>query len=314
MNDPDATLVSFVIPMYCTGAGVDPLFEAFRDLGLDGRYELVLVDDGSTDDTRQRVAAAMADFPVPITFVELARNYGEHSAVLEGLRHARGRYVVTLDDDLQNPVREAVRIVHRLRETGADVVFAYYDDKKHHWFRNFGSWVTNRMGSVLLDKPGELYLSTFRGMTADLVGRIVGYRGPYPYVDGLILGATNRIDSLLVAHDERKLGRSGYTLRKLLRLVMNIFFNFSIMPLRLASVLGLVLCVLGAAMFAVVLIEHVVNGVEHPGWGSLMAALSVFSGSQLLILGVVGEYVGRTYMTLAGKPQSTVRTVIRRGP
>lgn len=315
MSDPSAQpLASFVIPMYFTGAGVVRLFDAFRDLKLDGPYELVLVNDGSTDDTVERVHKAMADYPIPVTFVELARNFGEHAAVLEGFRHARGRYVVNLDDDLQNPVHEAVRIVEKLRESGADVIYTYFEEKKHHWFRNFGSWLTNEVANFLLEKPRDLYLSSFRGMTHALVQRIVAYRGPYPYVDGLILGATNRIDRLLVAHNERADGQSGYTLRKLLRLWMNMFFNFSVMPLRVASLLGCVLCAVGAIMLGVVLVEYFAYGVEQAGWGSLMAAVSIFSGSQLLILGVLGEYVGRGYMTLAGKPQSLIREISRREP
>ncbi|MEI6536740.1 MAG: hypothetical protein WCN98_15445, partial [Verrucomicrobiaceae bacterium] len=140
------------------------------------------------------------------------------------------------------------------------------------------------------------------------------YIGPYPYVDGLILGATNRIERLKVAHAERSDGQSGYTLRKLVRLSMNMFFNFSIMPLRVASLLGLILCCAGFLVLLVVLVEHYNYGVSQVGWGSLMATVSIFSGSQLLILGVLGEYVGRAYMTVSGKPQSFVRECWRHEP
>jgi undecaprenyl-phosphate 4-deoxy-4-formamido-L-arabinose transferase len=193
-------------------------------------------------------------------------------------------------------------------------VYSYYEDKKHHWFRNFGSWATNACATFLLDKPRDLYLCSFRGMRRELVERIIKYKGPYPYVDGLILGATNRIDRMLVDHVEREDGQSGYTLRKLVRLWMNMFFNFSVMPLRAASVLGGVLCGLGIVMLIAVLAEHFILGRPTPGWSSLMAVVSIFSGAQLLILGLMGEYLGRAYMTVSGKPQSLVRQIISHHP
>ena len=309
-----APLVSFVIPLYVTGQGVVKLLDAFRSLPLGGDYELVLVNDGSTDETAALVRELAPGMPVPVTFVDMARNFGEHAAVLEGFRHARGQYVVNLDDDLQNPVSEALKLLEHLRTTGADVVYSYYEEKKHSVFRNFGSWLTNFMATKLLDKPRDLYLSSFRAMTGEMARRITKYQGPYPYVDGLILGATNRIERLKVEHAERADGKSGYTLRRLVRLWMNMFFNFSIMPLRVASVLGVGLCLLGMVMFIAVLVEYFMHGVRQMGWASVMTSICIFSGSQLLILGLLGEYVGRSYLTLSGKPQSLTREVTRHEP
>lgn len=314
MSHPSEPLVSFVIPLFFTGDGIVTLLDGFRNLPAGGEYELVLVNDGSTDTTWQRAREVIPTMPVKVTLVDMVRNFGEHAAVLEGFRHARGRYVVNLDDDLQNPLTEALLLVEHLRKTDVDVVYSYYNEKKHHWFRNFGSWFTNRLATFLLAKPEDLYLSSFRAMKRELAQRIIRYTGPYPYVDGLILGATNRIGRLLVAHEARALGQSGYTPRKLVRLMMNMFFNFSIMPLRVASVLGVALCGLGLLLFVIVLVEHLIHGASQIGWGSLMATISMFSGSQLLILGVLGEYVGRAYMTLSGKPQSLVREVIAHEP
>lgn len=311
MSETDDTPeLSFVVPLYNTGEGLPALLDAFRALSIPEKWELVLVDDGSTDGTFLKAGRLTADFPAPVTLVELARNYGEHAAVLEGYRRARGSLVVNLDDDLQNPPQEAVRLLYHLRDSGAEVVYSRYARKKHSWVRNAGSWLVNRCATFLLEKPRHLYLSSFRALRTELVARIVTYRGPYPYIDGLILGATNRISTFEVAHEERRVGRSGYTPRKLVRLAMSLLFDFSVMPLRLASLLGGLLCVLGGLILTEVVVETLMVGQRQAGWGSLMGALAVFSGAQLLMLGLIGEYVGRAFLTVSGKPQSLVRALI----
>lgn len=307
--ETETPLTSFVVPLFNTGGSLPSLVKAFRELELEGGWELVLVDDGSTDGTGERVKQALQDLPAKVTLVEMARNFGEHAAVLEGYRHARGKFVVNLDDDLQNPLSEALKLIAHLRETDAEVVYSHYEGKQHHWLRNLGSRLANALATVLLDKPANLYLSSFRALRRELILRIVTYRGPYPYIDGLIVGATNRIGRLSVRHVQRAVGSSTYTPRKLARLMFNMMFDFSVMPLRLATVLGGLLCVLGAIMVADVLVETLVIGKVQVGWGSLMAAITVFSGAQLLMLGLIGEYVGRAFLTVSGKPQSLVRSV-----
>lgn len=315
MHEQPSCLVSFVVPLFRTGSQVRGLLAAFQDLPLAGSYELILVNDGSDDDTLALAQEAVASAEFPVTLVDMAKNFGEHAAVLEGYRHSSGEFVINLDDDLQNPVSEALKVLERLQQSDAEVVYTYYDQKMHSMFRNFGSWLTNLAATHLLGKPRDLYLSSFRGLRRELVARIASYQGPYPYIDGLILAATSRIDKILVRHDARQSGESSYTLRKLLRLWMNMFFNFSVMPLRLASILGLLLCGSGLLILLVVLIETLFfAGMRQAGWASLMAAIAIFSGSQLLILGVMGEYIGRTYLTLAGKPQAIVRSVIVHRP
>lgn len=301
--------ISFVVPLHNTGDSLPRLLAAFRSMQIDESWELVLVDDGSTDDTAACAGKLLHDFPAPVLLVELARNFGEHAAVLEAYRRSRGRWVVNLDDDLQNPVSEALKLLKRLRESDAEVVYSHYEAKKHSWRRNLASWLANYCATFLLGKPRDLYLSSFRALRRELIERIVTYRGPYPYIDGLILGATNRIERLTVEHAERASGHSGYTPRKLVRLALSLLFDFSVMPLRLASVLGFVLCGLGAIILAEVVIETIFVGQRQIGWGSLMGALTVFSGAQLLMLGIIGEYIGRAFMTVSGKPQSLVRSV-----
>jgi glycosyltransferase involved in cell wall biosynthesis len=301
---------SFIIPLFHTGDDLHALLQAFQRLHIPETWELVLVDDGSTDCTFDKARQLTSQFSAPVILVELARNYGEHAAVLEGCRRARGRFIVTLDDDLQNPLDEAVRLLAHLRQSEAEVVYSRYATKQHSWWRNLGSKAVNHSATVLLGKPHDLYLSSFRAMRRDLVQRIIQYRGPYPYLDGLILGATQRIETLEVRHQACLNGRSRYTWRSLTRIALSLLFDFSIMPLRLASIFGSILCLVGGAELIMVLIEMLTQGVKQPGWGSLMAALAVFSGAQLLMLGIIGEYVGRTFLTVSSKPQSIVRTLL----
>ena len=302
-------VVSFVVPMFNTGSALPALVAAFQSLNLEEPWELILVDDGSADGTARQANAALSELGARVTVVELARNFGEHAAVLEGMRHTKGEFVITLDDDLQNPLEEAVRLLRHLQRSDAEVVYASYSHKQHHWLRNLGSRLINTLATVLLEKPRELYLASFRALRRALVLRIVAYEGPYPYIDGLILGATNRIERLEVAHAPRASGQSGYTMRKLVRLAMNVCFDSSIMPLRVASVLGMVLCIVGVLLLGDVLVETWFIRQRQVGWASLMGALTVFSGAQLVMLGLIGEYVGRAFLTASGKPQSLVRKI-----
>lgn len=304
--------LSIVVPVYNGAASVGELVEALSALPVPGGLEIVLVNDGSPDDSLAVCRSLLATARVPLVVVDHARNYGEHNAVMTGLRHASGRYVITMDDDLQNPPEEVLRILEHAQANDLDVVYTYYETKEHALWRNLGSRFTNWCADKLLDKPKGLYLSSFRCMSAFAAGAIGRYDGPFPYVDGLLLQVTKRIGRIQVRHLPRAVGRSNYTLRRLVRLWMNMFLNFSVMPLRLATMLGLGLGALGGLVGIVVLIEALIN--EPPaGWASLMVAVLLVSGVQLVMLGMIGEYLGRLFLTVNRKPQGIVRTVYRGG-
>lgn len=271
----------------------------------------MLVHDGSPDETLSECRAYLGRARVPVTLIDLARNFGEHNAVMAGLRAARGEYVVTMDDDLQNPPGELLKLVAYARERDLDCVYGAYISKQHSAFRNWGSRFTNRVGELVLEKPAGMYLSSFRCLSAFLVREITRYEGPFPYIDGLILQSTARIGSVPVEHAARAAGESGYTLRKLLRLWMSMFVNFSVMPLRAATVLGFGLGVIGVLQLLVVFGEYFLHGTRALGWSSLMATVLIFSGAQLVMLGLFGEYLGRVFLTLNRRPQSVVRSIER---
>lgn len=305
--------LSFVIPLYYSADTIAALVKQIEALEIEGGHELVLVNDGSRDATAGICRELLRDARIPMIFVNHARNYGEHNAVLTGYRHARGAYVVNLDDDGQNPPAEAVKLWQHARREGLDVVYGHYAQKEHSAFRNFGSWLTNRMTDWVLDKPKGFYLSSFRCVSAFVAKEVAAHDGPYPYIDGLILQVTQNFGALEVQHAERAAGASGYTLRRLLRLWLSTFVNFSVMPLRLATLLGLVMAAAGLLGLLFVFYLRYTNKGPDYGWGSLMGALLVFSGTQLVVLGLIGEYVGRMFLTVNRRPQSVVRSVERAG-
>lgn len=305
--------LSFVIPLYRSAATIGAVVRAIEELKIEGGHEIVLVNDGSPDATAEVCGELVKNARVPITYVEHARNFGEHNAVLTGWRNARGVHLVNLDDDGQNPPAEAARLWRHAQATGLDVVFGHYAVKQHSVWRNFGSWFTNRMTDWALDKPPGFYLSSFRCVSAFVARQVVGYAGPYPYIDGLLLQVTQRIGSIDVKHEARVAGESTYTLRRLVRLWLSAWINFSVFPLRVATVLGLIIAAVGmAALVGVAWLWWLDEG-PATGWGWLMAALLIFSGTQLVLLGLIGEYIGRMFLAVNQRPQSVVRDVRRGG-
>ena len=316
MSDPEspapaapAVGLSIVVPVYRGAATVGRLVAALSALRPAGGLEIVLVNDGSPDNSGDVCRELARTATVPLTYLEHARNFGEHNAVMTGLRHARGAYVITMDDDLQNPPEEAVRLYDHARLGGWDVVYTRYAEKKHEGWRNLGSRFANRVADSLLDKPRGLYLSSFRCMSTMVVREIARYRGPYPYVDGLIMQVTQRIDSIEVLHLARAEGRSSYTLKRLIRLWLNLATNFSVLPLRLAIFAGAGMGILGFLGAVLVVIEALMTGTPS-GWASSMTTMLLIAGAQFLILGVLGEYVGRAFLSANGKPQGVVRQII----
>ncbi len=203
-------------------------------------------------------------------------------------------------------LRQGIDDAQRLRSDAAD--------KRHAAWRNWGSWFTNRLTDVILDKPRGFYLSSFRCVSAQVARNVAANTGPFPYIDGMILQATQRIGAIEVRHDDRSAGRSGYTMRRLVRLWLSTVVNFSVMPLRMATVLGLLMGLVGTIGVACVIYLRLTNRGPTFGWGSLMAALLVFSGAQLVMLGVIGEYLGRVFLAVNQRPQSLVREIVRGGP
>jgi len=302
--------LSIVIPIYNGASSIAELVRAIEGLSIEGGHEIVLVEDGSPDRSLEICGELVENARVPITLVRLARNYGEHNAVLAGLRHASGAHVITMDDDLQNPPGEIERLLTFAQHSGHQVIYTYYDEKQHPAWRNLGSRFTDRVANFALEKPKGLYLSSFRCMSAFVVCEISRYEGPFPYIDGLILQVTHDIGRLRVEHLPRTAGRSNYTMRRLIRLWMSMFVNFSVIPLQISTIAGFVFSGIGAIGGAMAIGEALLYS-PPAGWASLIAAVLLLSGVQLIMLGIIGEYLGRLYLSANGKPQSIIKEVRR---
>lgn len=303
--------LSIVIPVYNGASSIERLVNELAKIRVGGGLELVLVNDCSPDDSWRIIQRLVQEAPMAIVAVDLARNFGEHNAVMAGYSASSGQYVINIDDDFQNPPSEVVKLLDYAKaHPDLDVIYTKYERKRHSFFRNLGSRFNDAFARFLLDKPKGLYLSSFRCVNRFLCDEILRYTGPYPYIDGIILEHTQRIGTLQVVHAPRSEGRSSYTLRKLIRLWLFMFVNFSVMPLRISSIVGFVFSGSGFILALYVVFESLVRG-NPQGWASIAAGILVFSGIQLLMLGLIGEYLGRLYLMQKGKPQYAVRTVLK---
>jgi polyisoprenyl-phosphate glycosyltransferase len=303
--------LSVVIPVYNGAKTIGALVsELKRELAV-YRTEIVLVNDGSGDDS-ESVCRTIALRDPGVVFISLRKNFGEHNAVLCGLGRATGDYAVIIDDDFQNPPGQIHKLVGEIGK-GYDVVYAQYVKKAHGWHRNLGSRLNDRVATFLLNKPRDLYLCSFKIIRKNVIREIVKYKGPFPYIDGLLLRVTGSIGTVLVDHRNRAQGKSNYTFRKLVSLFLNMFLNFSIQPLRIFTFSGFILFIGGVILTILFVIEKLIDPTISAGWTSIALLILVCSGFQIVFLGLMGEYLGKLYLDQNGMPQSVVKSVFARG-
>jgi len=303
--------ISFVIPCYRSEHTlphvVTEIHEKMRTLDQ-YEYEIILVNDCSPDNTIETIRQLCRESS-NIKGVSFAKNFGQHSALMAGLRRSCGDYVVCLDDDGQTPADQVDRLLNKLEE-GYDAVYAKYEHKHHSVFRNLGSRVNERMTRVMLGKPAELYVSSYFAVRRFVVEDMIRYENSYPYVIGLVLRATKNITNVVVDHRDREEGTSGYTLKKLLGLWFNGFTAFSVKPLRIATGIGGVSAMAGFLYGIYTIIKRLLNPDVPMGFSSTMAAIVFFGGMIMLMLGLIGEYIGRIYISLNNSPQYVIREEI----
>ncbi len=302
--------LSVVVPVYRSSETLSQLTSricsALEGHGLS--FEIIFVDDGSPDDSWNVLKELQRYRPDQIVAVQLMRNYGQHNALMCGFRHARGRFVVTIDDDLQNPPEEISRLLAAALERNLDLVYGIPEAREHAAWRNVGSSLIQCFYRRVFRLSNST--SSFRLIRNQLVKSILSYNLNFTFVDGLLAWNTQRIGQISVAHHSRRVGRSGYTLSRLVFLALDLFTNFSLLPLQLVSVVGFCAASIGFLGAAACLVLFLFKSISVPGYASIIISILVMGGVQLLALGIIGEYLGRLHLNVNRKPQYTVRRAL----
>ncbi len=306
-------LLSFVIPCYRSehtiGAVVRELTDTVAARADEYDHEIILVNDGSPDHTADAIRALCKTYPA-VVFVDLSRNFGQHSALMAGFHHVRGDIVVCLDDDGQTPANECFKLIDKVAE-GYDLVFAQYPKRKQNWLRNMGSRFNTFCNHFFYNQPKDLTANSYYACQRFVVDTALQYPNPFPYVTGLLFQSVSRYCNVPVTHRARMEGQSGYNLKKLISLWANGVTAFSIKPLRLASYLGWIVA-LGGGLFALItIIRKLLDPAMQAGWASTISVMLLLGGVIIALMGVIGEYIGRIYLSINRYPQFVVRSVTR---
>ena len=301
--------ISFVIPCYHSAQTVGNVVRDIVDTVLvrsEFQYEIILVNDNPPDDT-WRVICEMCRNNPNIHGICFTKNFGQHAALMAGYRKVTGDIVVSLDDDGQNPPQEMFKLIDALNEK-TDLVYAKYIQKKRSLFRSFGSKVNDWMVQWLLNKPKELYLASYYAAKRFIIDEMVKCENPFPYIDGLALRSTSEYINVDIVHKERAAGNSGYSIAKLMGLWMNGLTSFSVKPLRIATFSGFCISLFGLVLAIIIIIQKLIlKDAVSAGWPSIMTVVLILDGAIMMMLGLVGEYVGRIYVTMNKSPQYVIK-------
>ncbi len=290
--------LSVIIPVYNAEKSIAKLVDSIAEHLTAINFEIILINDGSQDNS-DAVCKQIISKIKNVKYLKLRKNFGEFNAVICGLSEAKGDFSVLIDDDFQNPPSEIIKLYNAAFENDFDVVYSYYNSKKHSFFRNLGSNLVNRLNTFLLKKPKNLYLSSFKIIKKEVVNEIVKFKNPYTYIDGIIFQITDNIGKVEVQHNSRENGESNYTVTKLVSLFLTILFGYSLLPLRLTFFAG-VLSIICSLIYMALYFFRIV-----PEWGSPVVIF--LGGATLTAIALVGEYIGKAFMILSGKPQYIIK-------
>ncbi|MBI6873596.1 glycosyltransferase family 2 protein [Clostridium aciditolerans] len=302
--------LSFVIPCYGSEKTIESVIEEIvNTVSYKNPYEIICVNDCSPDGVYEALKS-LARNNENIKVLNLAKNFGQHNALMAGYRHVTGDIIISLDDDGQTPAKECYKLINALNDD-KDVIYARYAQKKHSLFKNFGSKMAAWMGKVLLNISKDLYISSYFVCKRYVINEIIRYENPYSYLGGLIVRATKKIGNVDINHRAREVGRTGYTFKKLISLWLNGFTAFSVKPLRIATILGFVCSLFGFTYGIWTIIKKMfINSSSPMGYSSMMAAIMFIGGMIMLMLGLIGEYIGRIYISINNAPQYVIREKI----
>ncbi len=304
--------ISFVIPCYGSEKTIEPVIEEIEkyvSLRAEYDYEIICVNDTSPDNVLS-VLKSLAATHSHLKIVDLARNFGKHSAVMAGFSIVKGDYIVCLDDDGQCPMDRLWDLLDPVIDGGYDYSMAKYDKKKQSGFKNFGSAMNSLMSQILIDKPKEMNFSNFKAMKRFVVDEMVRYNNPYPYLEGLTLRTTRNIITIPMEERDRIAGEGHFTFKKSISLWMNGFTAFSVKPLRIATIIGTLCAIFGFLFGLYVIVRKIIHPAVAIGYSSTMAVILFIGGIIMLMLGLIGEYIGRVYISLNNSPQFVIREII----
>lgn len=308
-------MISFIIPCYKSEQTLESVVDGIENMMSakpDFESEIVLVNDGSPDNTFATIRKLVDKYD-NITGIDFAKNRGQQSAIMAAIKYSKGEIVACCDDDGQTPIDTVFRFIEKMETEGYDVVCANYVNRgKRSLFRRFGSWLNDQMSIYFLDKPKDVNTSVYFVAKRFVAEEMAKYDNPYPYITGLLLRTTGRIGNVDVEQKSRLAGQSGYNFKRLLSLWVNGITTFSIKPLRLTNIIGCLLALIGFVIIIVLVIEKILNPHVSLGWTSIIATNLLVGGIIMMVLGVIGEYIGRIYICLNKTPQYVERTVIGR--
>ena len=295
--------VSVVVPTYKSPTTLAELVARIGAVNL-GEYEVIVVDDGNDDSTWSEILQ-LSQTNSSVIGLRLGRNYGQHSAILAGVRRAKFSQIVTLDDDLQNPPEDIPKLLAELKPA-VDVVYGVSSEVRQNLFRRFTSKFTKAVFAKVLGFESAISISSFRAFRAQLKEGFAGDLGPHVSLDALLTWSTSRFSTVEVSHHPRRVGKSNYSLGKLIRFMLDTATSYSTRPLRLATTIGFITTLFGLLLLVWVVGNAIFVGDSVPGFPFLAASIAVFSGVQLVVLGILGEYLGKIHFRAMNKPTFSV--------
>lgn len=302
--------LSIVVPVYNSEAILSSLVQEInKQVTFVEQFELILVNDCSPDASWREIERLQRDYSF-IKAINLMKNFSQHNAIMAGVAESKGEVVILMDDDLQHNPSDLKKIYDQIVVEGFDVCYTKFNTKHHTRWKLLGSWFNDRVANLLINKPRDLYFSPFKGMTRQVAELITQYKGPYPYIDGLLLSVTNNISYVEVQHHERMIGEGNYNLIKSISLWTKMATGFSVMPLRFATYTGAILSIFSSLFIFFLVAQKFLVDKMPDGWSTIVVLVLFFGGVQLFSIGIIGEYIGRIYLNINGKKQYIVRDVI----
>jgi len=297
--------ISIIVPVYNSEDNLIELNNQIKQNLKDINYELILVNDQSKDNSWQ-VINKLTNKYKNIIGINLRKNSGQDNAIFAGIQYAVGEYIVIMDDDLQHSPSDIIKLYEEIRK-GYDVCYANFDKKKQALWKNIGSWLNGKMAEIIIDKPKNIYLSPFKIIKKDIIDEVKLTNYLYPYIDGIIFSITNNITQIDVKHYDRFSGVSNYTLLESIKVFMKLATGFSVFPLRVASFIGALTAMFGFMLGLYFIIEYFLNSSSLEGWTSMIVVMLFLGGIILMSLGIIGEYLGRIYLSINKKKSYTIK-------